>query len=32
LLSFTVAGGVTVGNALAPGRYSGVLTVIAQYN
>ena len=31
-LSFSIGGAVTVANALTPGDYHGVLTVIAQYN
>jgi hypothetical protein len=32
VLSFSVAGQVTLASNLAPGEYQGVLTVIAQYN
>ena len=31
-LSFSIGGAMTVANALTPGDYHGVLTVIAQYN
>lgn len=31
-LSFNIAGAVTVGDGLTPGRYSGVLRVVAQFN
>ena len=31
-LSFNIAGVVTAGDALTPGRYSGVLMVVAQFN
>jgi hypothetical protein len=32
MMSFNVGGAVTNANALVPGEYHGVLTVIAQYN